>query len=101
MRKTIVVLANSVKKSGRCLAGKDLVRFGDKWQVGKWIRPVGAPDGGEVPLYFMTRALGHDPQLLEIVEIPLDRAVPLPDQPENGRFRNVSYFHNAGHVRNR
>lgn len=101
IRKTIVVLANSVKKSGRCLAGKELVRLGDRWQAGKWIRPVGTTDGGEVPLYSMTRALGHDPKLLEIVEISLDRAVPLPDQPENwlleksfeaGSWKSVGHF---------
>ncbi|HUK40246.1 MAG TPA: hypothetical protein VLX11_04365 [Candidatus Acidoferrales bacterium] len=31
----------------------------------------------------MRQALGHDPQLLEIVEIPFEGPVPLPDQPEN------------------
>ena len=81
--KTIVVLANSVKKSERCLAGKELMRLGNQWQVGNWIRPVGPTAGGEVPLHLMKRALGHDPKPLEIIEICLDRAVPLPDQPEN------------------
>lgn len=99
--KTIVVLANSVKKSGRCLAGKEVVRLGNKWKVGNWIRPVGTTAGGEVPTYPMTKALGHDPQLLEIIEIPLGSAAPLPDQPENwlleqsfavGSWKPVGYF---------
>ncbi|MGA2543698.1 MAG: hypothetical protein ABSG78_19290 [Verrucomicrobiota bacterium] len=81
--KTMIVLANSVKRSGRCLAGKEVVRSGDKWKVRNWIRPVATPDGGEVSVYSMTQALGHHPNLLEILEIPLARAVPLPDQPEN------------------
>jgi len=49
----------------------------------------------------MKRALGHDPKLLEIIEVCLDRAVPLPDQPENwlvekafeaGSWRSVGHF---------
>ena len=99
--KTMVVLANSVKKSGRCLAGKEVARLGNTWNVGNWIRPVATRDGGEVPSYSMMRALGHDPKLMEIVEVPLDSAVPLPDQPENwlleksfevGSWRTVGHF---------
>jgi hypothetical protein len=82
-KKAIVVLANSVKRSGRCLAGKEVSRSGAAWKIGKWIRPVSTEDGGELAVYSMRNALGHDPRLLEIVEIPFERAVPLPDQPEN------------------
>jgi len=98
--KTIVVLANSVKKSGRCLAGKEVVRLGKKWKVANWIRPIGTTAGGEVPSYAMTRALGHDPKLLEIIEVPLDRAVPLPDQTENWlleRSFGVGSWKSVGH----
>jgi len=41
--KTIVVLANSVRSSGRCLAGKEVVWTGADWSVGGWIRPVPEP----------------------------------------------------------
>jgi len=88
--KTIVVLANSVKKSGRCLAGKEVSRAGDDWKIGGWIRPVGSEAGGEVREYQMRLALGHDPELLEIVEIPVERACPLPDQPENWLIQRLS-----------
>jgi hypothetical protein len=81
--KSIVVLANSVKRSGRCLAGKEVFRAGDGWKIGRWVRPVGTKDGGEIAEYPMSVALGHDPELLEIVEIPFDIAAILPDQPEN------------------
>jgi hypothetical protein len=83
MKKTMVVLANSVKRNGRCLAGKELVRDRGGWKAGDWIRPVSKPDGGEVSVEKMKAALGHEPKLLEIVEIPLASPVPLPDQPEN------------------
>src|ERR1700722_2550931 len=81
--KLIVVLANSVKSSGRCLAGKEVFDNGKTWNIGDWIRPVATKDGGELSAYQMSRALGHDPKLLEVIEIPFSKAVPLPYQPEN------------------
>src|SRR5262245_34918019 len=99
--KTIVVLANSVKKSGRCLAGKELNWSGSEWTVGRWIRPVANETGAEVTVYSMTRALGREPRLLEIVELPLEGPVPQPDQPENwllnggARWKSVGTFSQA------
>lgn len=81
--KTIVVLAVSKKPGGRCLAGKELIRKGDAWKVGPWLRPVTTQNSGAVPESQMAFALGHVPRLLELVEIPLAKPVPLPDQPEN------------------
>jgi len=81
--KLIVVLANSVKSSGRCLAGKEVFDKGETWDIGGWIRPVATKEGGEINTYLMSLALGHDPQLLEIIEIPFSKAVPLSFQPEN------------------
>ncbi|MBM3861628.1 MAG: hypothetical protein FJ395_18550 [Verrucomicrobia bacterium] len=83
MKKTIAVLANSVKRSGRCLAGKEMVWDGRAWKAGQWIRPVSTTQGGEVSVAQMVSALGREPSLLELVEMPIDSAVPLPDQPEN------------------
>ena len=81
--KTIVVLAISKKPGGRCLAGKELVRIGDAWEIGSWIRPVTTENSGAVPESQMAFALGHLPRLLEIIEIPLAKPAPLRDQPEN------------------
>src|SRR6266498_3539586 len=81
--KLIVVLANSVKSSGRCLAGKEVSDNGKTWHIGGWIRPVTTKAGGEISAYQMSLALGHDPKLLEVIEIPFSKAVPLPYQPEN------------------
>jgi hypothetical protein len=40
---TIVVLADSWKKGGKCLAGKELIMNGDEFvRVGGWIRPISA-----------------------------------------------------------
>lgn len=81
--KTIVVLAVSKKPGGRCLAGKELVGKGNAWEIGPWIRPVTTENSGAVPEAQMAFALGHVPRLMEIIEIPLAKPAPLPDQPEN------------------
>jgi len=81
--KRVVILANSIKNSGRCLAGKELRRTRGGWEQGGWIRIVGTEDGGEVPVSWMLEQLGREPRLLDIIDIPLEGMVPLPDQPEN------------------
>ena len=64
----IIVLANSRKQSNSCLAGIEM-------KTGKWVRPVtNLPDGG-VPKSDM-RTGGHRPQLLDILDIPLDTTGP-------------------------
>jgi hypothetical protein len=81
--KTMVVLAISKKPGGRCLAGKELFWNGAAWKVGPWIRPVMTENSGAVPESQMAFAMGRLPRLLEIIEIPLAKPAPLPDQPEN------------------
>ena len=50
---------------------------------GTWIRPVSANDDGS--LSYAERILhnGKDPELLDLISIPLERHAPEPDQPEN------------------
>ena len=92
--KTIVVLANSMKKGGRCLAGKEVqMSDGKVEKFGGWIRPIsaghlevaGKSEGGQVTELEMRQNLNRTalPAILEILEIPFSRAVGLPDQPEN------------------
>lgn len=83
IKKTIVVLANSKKTGGRCLAGKELILNGKTWNVGSWIRPVTDERSGAVPAYLMQNVLGHIPRPLEIIEIPFSKPVATDDQPEN------------------
>lgn len=97
--KTIVVLANSVKKSGRCLAGKEAIWANGHWKVGKWIRPVSSPEGGEVGLYLMKQSLGREPLLMEILEIPLESPVPQPGQPENWLLSRGEVWKSHGHFK--
>lgn len=65
----IVVLANSNKPGGRCLAGIEL-------STGKWIRPVTNTANGAVPLARMQLDNQRYPELLDIIDLPLDATGP-------------------------
>lgn len=75
MKKRIVCLANSWKNHGRCVAGVDL-------DTGKWIRPVN-PGGAKLYKSQIKNQFGNQPQVLDIINIPLKEKEPLYYQPEN------------------
>ncbi len=64
----LVILANSLKLNHRCLAGIEL-------DTGNWVRPVTNFDGGAVSLTMM-RLNNRFPELLDILDIPLDETGP-------------------------
>jgi hypothetical protein len=72
----LVCLANSNKHGERCVAGKLL-------ETGRWVRPVSAAGHGEIP--WKARLIcGREPQLLDILDIPLEGQGPdYGCQPEN------------------
>lgn len=43
--KRIIVLANSIKKGGRCVAGREVE--GKEATVGNWVRPISDESEGE------------------------------------------------------
>jgi hypothetical protein len=79
----IVILANSRRMGGHCIAGKDL-------DTGEWVRPI---NHGNFERRDMSAFNDHDllkmygrsdgPQLLECVRIGFFKACPSPCQPEN------------------
>src|SRR3990172_13053267 len=72
----IILLANSRKLSHRCLAGIDIV-------TGKWIRPVSTLTD-KVITWAMRNIDGKEPELLDILNIPLSLAESDDEsQPEN------------------
>ncbi|MCK4888161.1 MAG: hypothetical protein KAS96_12295 [Planctomycetes bacterium] len=82
----IVCLANSYKRGGRCIAGVDL-------DTGQWVRPIGRGPEGAIGIERLVD--GHEPKLLDILEIPIGGATDnLGCQPENrllnrGRWCNI------------
>lgn len=89
--KTILVLANSVKLGGRCIAGRE-VRFekGSIKPAGGWIRPVRPVSGkckGELYWLDIRLADNKTPQPLDVVSIPLAAASNDPGQPENWQIQ--------------
>lgn len=78
--KRIICLANSRKTSGRCIAGKEVFPDGS---VGGWIRPVSDRPTEEVSEYERQYEYGSDPQVLDVIGIPLKNALPKGFQREN------------------
>ena len=77
--KTILILANSRKPSGRCIAGIEI--RGNRGA--DWIRPVSAREHGEVSERERQYADGTDPKVLDVVRIPVLEHAPGSHQTEN------------------
>jgi hypothetical protein len=76
MRHSLIILANSRKMRNRCIAGIDS-------QTGEWLRPCCGTGVEGVP-WNVRQVAGVEPQLLDIIEIPLAADGPHRDiQPEN------------------
>lgn len=89
-RKTIVCLANSKKLGAYCVAGVEP-------DSEDWIRPLGSGSHGAVTVSEQTFADGTRPELLDLIELPLTRAVPQSGQPENwqlasGRWARLGHL---------
>lgn len=79
MKKTIVILANSVKHNQHCIAGKDIV-------TKDWIRPVSNANGSELThdQIVCENPYGKFPiKVMQKVEIEFSQIAPLVNQPEN------------------
>jgi hypothetical protein len=87
----IICLANSWKHGDRCIAGIDP-------NTGEWIRPVSHLNDGRVPKQ-MRLIDGEEPQLLDLLEIPLaDDGPDFGFEKENrsilpGKWRRVGRVH--------
>ena len=78
--KSLLCLANSRKLNGRCVAGIEL--SGSNRRVA-WIRPVSAREHEEVSEYERQYEDGSDPQVLDVMNVPLLEARPKNYQQEN------------------
>ena len=91
--KRIVCLANSRKRGGRCIAGKELRPDGT---AGAWLRPVSDRADEEASPQERCYANGADPQVLDIIDIPLLRQHPKTYQQENWLLDPNRRWNNMG-----
>ncbi len=80
--KRVIVLANSIKKQARCVAGREIVRA-DGNRLGDWIRPVSDSGEGELLSHHYHLDGGGSAQVLDIVDMELQAPKSDPGQPEN------------------
>jgi len=80
----LLILANSLKNRGRCVAGREVVWLPDgRWHFGKWVRPVGAHGQGELSLEEAAYGDGTMVQVMQFAEVQLTHNEGRTDQPEN------------------
>ena len=90
--KSIICLANSRKLNGKCIAG---LEFEDR-QVGGWIRPVSNRSNGEIVAFDCPMENGAEPNLLDILRIPMVEPRPNGFQTENHLIDNGYYWVKEG-----
>jgi len=82
--KTVFVLANSIKKRQRCVAGREVFRDSDGKQCwGGWIRPVTGHDEGALRLAECRLQDGTTPVPFDVIQIPTTSNENSATQPEN------------------
>jgi len=82
--KTLLILANSHKRGGRCIAGREVLWLPDgRWHFGPWVRPVSAHGTGELDHEETIRADGSQVQVLEFANVALAQNQQDECQPES------------------
>jgi hypothetical protein len=84
IRKPLLILANSIKRNERCIAGRELIAANNQTVLASWIRPISNHDEGE--LTFLERVLAAtwmEVGVGDVVEVSVDRPLLEPTQPEN------------------
>lgn len=92
---TIVCFANSRKDGRRCVAGKTWTRQG----CGTWVRPVSLDPSRAVLPALLAYQDGTQPRVLDIVQVPLDSALPEGHQQENALMNPDYLWVKTGQVR--
>ena len=81
--KRVLVLANSIKKGGRCVAGREVFLRDGRLRLAGWIRPVSNLGEGELLPQHYALQCGGELQILEVVDMVLASHRNDPGQPEN------------------
>jgi len=85
LRKTICILANSIKHSDRCIAGVEVEELSDgNWNLSnKWIRPVGNRENHAVNISESLLSNKLQPSVLDVVDIHILKPADVAGQPED------------------
>lgn len=81
--KRLIILANSVKKGQHCIAGREVLRGPKGYSYGPWIRPVSRQSEGELTETDCAFEDGNQPEVFDVVDIPLEECEGSAAQPEN------------------
>jgi len=92
---TIVCFANSRKNGHRCVAGKTWSRAGR----GEWVRPVSQDRSRALKPSLLAYQNGIQPALLDIVDVPLEAALPEGHQHENMLTSEAFFWSRSGRLR--
>jgi hypothetical protein len=92
---TIVCFANSRKDGRRCVAGKAWSRAGG----GAWVRPVSRDSSRALSPALTAYQNGAQPSVLDIMQVPLDTALPEGHQQENALINPDQSWTKSGVLR--
>ena len=81
--KRVHILANSVKNSQHCIAGRELIERHGRRSFGEWIRPVSRHGEGELSSSDCRFPSGQTPKIFDVVDIPVEEYGGSGSQPEN------------------
>ena len=92
---SMVCFANSRKDGRRCVAGKTWSRT----DGGTWVRPVSRDPSRALLPGLLAYQDGAQPRLLDIMQVPLDSALPEGHQQENALTNPGYFWTKSGQVR--
>lgn len=81
--KRLIILANSIKKGGRCVAGREVLEKKGIVSFGDWIRPVSRKGEGELSVTDIRLKGGDLPKIFDVVDVPIQEREVSASQPEN------------------
>lgn len=95
--KRLFVLANSIKKQNRCVAGREIITPPDGQDYwGGWIRPVSNHDEGAIGLSECRLDDHCIPEPLDVVSVPCDQCENCQTQPENWQIKPEGQWSKIG-----
>lgn len=96
LQKRIIVLANSLKNRGRCVAGREPVPSTGAMVLRGWVRPVSTAPRGVLDPWHYVMENGEPAGILDIVEMTLCGPASDEGQPENWRIDETTRWRKMG-----